>query len=140
MAARPAATSASSHPHTAPERLESTMFRRQRAGHLADADRIGAGHRFDERREQVGFLVGMMIDGGAVEIANDAARRRLRLRVGAMASQMRPEAAQRGALLLDAVMAGRQHLERCLESSRGRPMPECAFVHFIPLSASEALP
>ena len=68
------------------------------------ADRIGTGHGLDQRREQVFFLVLVVMDCGRLEIAQQAGRRALRAGVAAMLEQMPGQPAERGALTGDAAM------------------------------------
>ena len=76
-------------------------------------------HRFQQGREQVLFLVGMVVDRGLIEVAHHCLGRLLCLRVDPLVGHMRHQAAQRVALALDAVVAGGQHLQRCLEAGAG---------------------
>ena len=101
-----------------PARFEFAALGCQACSQLAHAYRIRAGHRLDERREEVFFLVGMMVQRRCIEVAHHVSRRGARLGVCAVAGQVRHEAPQRGALALDARMARREHLQRHFEAGR----------------------
>lgn len=100
----------------APMGFERTVLLREPVDQFAQAHRVGAGHRFQQRRKQVLFLVRMVGYRSLVEVAQHRLRGLLRLRVGAVQGQVRQQACQRVALLGDALVAGGQHLQRHFEA------------------------
>jgi hypothetical protein len=81
---------------------------------------VGSRHGFQERREQIPLLVFVVLPGGEIEVAHHGRGSRSGLIVGAVGKQMGLQPPQRRALLLDAAVTGREHLQRDLESRRWR--------------------
>ena len=77
-----------------------------------------------KQREEVLVLVLVVEDPRGIEVAQHRLRRRARLGVAAAFLQVRAQALERRQLLLDAQVAGREHLERLIEQGPG----SCAIV------------
>jgi hypothetical protein len=79
------------------------------------------GCRTIEREQswkEIVLFVAVMVFAGGVEIAYDVRRRLLRLLVRTDFAQMFRETVEKLAAFLDAVVTGREHLERMIEIGR----------------------
>ena len=106
-----------------PQRGQPAVVGLQSLHQRVQADRIGTGHGLDQRREQVFFLVLVVMDCSRLEIAQQAGRRALRAGVAAMLGQMPGQPAERGALTGDAAMTGRQQGQGLVGSGAGAGPP-----------------
>lgn len=101
-------------PHFSPAPRQRAVFLLEQNKVLRNLARSGA-----QAREKALFLIGVVIDGSRVEVAQYGARRGARVGVDVVLREVPQQSSQRGKLPLDPAMARLQHAERIVESRRG---------------------
>ncbi len=98
-------------PKPDPKALELAVIGCERGDHIAQTDRVGAGHRLDQGRKQIDFFIVVMVPCGGVEITQGTGGGNTCVGIGTMPAHMPGQALQASCLLLKSQMAGGKHFE-----------------------------
>ena len=102
-----------------PAGFEFAVLGGERRRHLLQAHRVRAGHRLEQRREEISLFVVVVVVRRCVEVAHHGRGGFARRPIRAVRRDVRHQALQRCTLVLHPQVAGREHLQRHLESDGG---------------------